>query len=69
MLADPTWPPARLATTDLRARCKEEIGDLAKSEEDVLMYALFPNEARTFLSKHRTSDKVEFLHGAATVEP
>ncbi|MFR1640203.1 MAG: acetyl-CoA carboxylase biotin carboxyl carrier protein, partial [Eggerthellaceae bacterium] len=38
-----------------------EIGDLAKSEEDVLMYALFPNEARTYLSKHRTSEKVDFL--------
>ena len=25
------------------------------------MYALFPNEARTFLSKHRTSEKVDFL--------
>ena len=27
----------------------------------VLMYALFPNEARTYLSKHRTSEKVDFL--------
>ena len=26
------------------------------------MYALFPNEARAFLSKHRTADKVEFLY-------
>ena len=34
---------------------------MAKSEEDVLMYALFPNEARTFLSKHRATEKVEFL--------
>ena len=25
------------------------------------MYALFPNEARTFLSKHRNSEKVDFL--------
>ena len=25
------------------------------------MYALFPNEARTYLSKHRTSEKVDFL--------
>lgn len=30
-----------------------EIGDLAKNEEDVLMYALFPNEARAYLEKHR----------------
>ncbi len=40
---------------------KKEIGPLAKSEEDVLMYALFPNEARAYLTKHRTTDKVEFL--------
>jgi len=39
----------------------EEIGDLAKSEEDVLMYALFPNEARIYLTKHRASEHVEFL--------
>jgi oxaloacetate decarboxylase (Na+ extruding) subunit alpha len=31
----------------------EEIGDLARSEEDVLMYALFPNEARTYLTAHQ----------------
>lgn len=30
-----------------------EIGDLARSEEDVLMYALFPNEARAYLTAHR----------------
>jgi oxaloacetate decarboxylase alpha subunit len=30
-----------------------EIGELAHSEEDVLMYALFPNEARTYLTAHR----------------
>jgi oxaloacetate decarboxylase alpha subunit len=29
-----------------------EIGDLARNEEDVLMYALFPNEARAYLEKH-----------------
>ena len=52
--------PGSLVTTTY-AQVEEEIGDLAKSEEDVLMYALFPNEARTFLSKHRTSEKVDFL--------
>jgi oxaloacetate decarboxylase alpha subunit len=44
--------PGSLVTTrydDVAA----EIGDLARSEEDVLMYALFPNEARTYLSTHR----------------
>ena len=29
-----------------------EIGDLARSEEDVLSYALFPQTARTYLEKH-----------------
>ena len=30
----------------------QAIGDLAKSEEDVLTYALFPNEARKYLESH-----------------
>ncbi len=54
-------PPSTLATQTYED-CKAEIGSLAKSEEDVLMYALFPNEARAFLSKHRTTDRVEFLY-------
>ncbi len=42
----------------------EEIGDLAKSEEDVLMYALFPNEARTYLEQHREgAERAVFLMG------
>lgn len=53
---DPDVAPGSLVTTTF-AELEEEIGDLAKSEEDVLMYALFPNEARTYLSKHRTSEK------------
>ena len=53
--------PGSLATETFEG-LKEEIGPLAKSEEDVLMYALFPNEARAFLSKHRVTDKVEFLY-------
>lgn len=32
---------------------KAEIGDLAQSDEDVLSYALFPNEARALLEKRR----------------
>jgi len=35
------------------AEAEAEIGDLAKTEEDVLMYALFPNEARTYLESHQ----------------
>ena len=34
-------------------RAKEEIGDLAESEEDVLSYALFPGPAREFLQLRR----------------
>jgi len=56
----PDVAPASLVTTSYD-EVAAEIGDLAKSEEDVLMYALFPNEARTYLSKHRTSEKVDFL--------
>ncbi len=58
--------PANVApgslVTDSFDQAAAEIGSLAKSEEDVLMYALFPNEARAYLSKHRTADKVEFLY-------
>lgn len=59
-ILDPSIAPGSLVTTTF-AELEEKIGDLAKSEEDVLMYALFPNEARTYLSKHRTSEKVDFL--------
>lgn len=59
-MLSPDVSPASLNTTTFD-ELAEEIGDLAKSEEDVLMYALFPNEARTFLSKHRATEKVEFL--------
>lgn len=56
----PDVAPATLATATYD-QLANEIGDLATSEEDVLMYALFPNEARTFLSKHRATEKVDFL--------
>lgn len=56
----PDVAPSSLVTTTYES-VADEIGDLAKTEEDVLMYALFPNEARTYLSKHRTSEKVDFL--------
>lgn len=57
---DPDIAPGSLVTTTYD-EVANEIGDLAQTEEDVLMYALFPNEARTYLSKHRTSGKVDFL--------
>lgn len=44
--------PGSLVTTTYD-EVANEIGDLARSEEDVLMYALFPNEARTYLTNHR----------------
>ncbi len=56
----PDTPPGSLVTTTYD-EVAAEIGDLAKNEEDVLMYALFPNEARTYLSKHRTSERVDFM--------
>jgi oxaloacetate decarboxylase alpha subunit len=57
---DAQTPPSTLVTTTY-ADVEAEAGDLARSEEDVLMWALFPNEARTYLSKHRTSEKTAFL--------
>ena len=57
---DPDIAPSSLVTTTFEEVAKEA-GDLAQSEEDVLMWALFPNEARTYLTKHRTSEKTGFL--------
>ncbi len=48
----PDVRPGSLVTTTY-AEVEAEIGDLAHSEEDVLMYALFPNEARTYLTTHQ----------------
>jgi oxaloacetate decarboxylase alpha subunit len=56
----PDTPPASLVTTTFD-EVAAEAGDLAHSEEDVLMWALFPNEARTYLSKHRTSEKTPWM--------
>lgn len=40
----------------------KEAGDLAKSEEDVLMWALFSNEAKIYLQAHREgAEKAVFL--------
>ena len=59
-MLDPDVAPSSLVTTTYDEVAKEA-GDLARSEEDVLMWALFPNEARTYLTKHRTSEKTGFL--------
>jgi oxaloacetate decarboxylase alpha subunit len=57
---DPDIAPSSLVTTTFE-EVAEEAGELAHTEEDVLMWALFPNEARTYLSKHRTSEKTPWL--------
>jgi oxaloacetate decarboxylase alpha subunit len=53
--------PGSLVTTTY-AEVEAEVGDLARSEEDVLMYALFPNEATAYLKAHREgAEKAVFL--------
>ena len=59
-MLDPSIAPSTLVTTTYE-QVAAEAGDLAHSEEDVLMWALFPNEARIYLSKHRTDQQTEFL--------
>jgi oxaloacetate decarboxylase alpha subunit len=60
---DPDVRPGSLVTSTYE-EFAEEIGDLARTEEDVLMYALFPNEARTYLQKHREgAERAVFLMG------
>jgi oxaloacetate decarboxylase alpha subunit len=55
--------PGSLVTTTYD-EVAAEIGDLAKSEEDVLMYALFPIEARQYLSAHKEgAEKAVFMMG------
>ena len=52
----PDVAPGSLVTTTY-AQVEEEIGDLAKSEEDVLMYALFP-VSYTHLDVYKRQDQV-----------
>ncbi|MBC7225005.1 MAG: hypothetical protein H5T59_12165, partial [Anaerolineae bacterium] len=47
-------------------KAKEEIGDLARSEEDVLSYALFPQVARSFLER-RAAGRVRRAEVAAAI--
>jgi len=61
-LADNIRPGSLVTTT--YEQMAEEIGDLARTEEDVLMYALFPNEARTYLELHQEgAEGAVFLMG------
>ncbi len=53
--------PGSLVTTTYD-EVAAEIGELAKNEEDVLMYALFPNEARQYLTLHQEgAEKAVFM--------
>ena len=56
----PDIAPGSLVTTTYE-ELAEELGNLAKSEEDVLMYAMFPNEARQFLERQRKIENTNFL--------
>ncbi len=53
-----TVRPADLLEPELE-KYKEEAGDLIKSEEDVLSYALFPQVARNFLEMRNSGGKKE----------
>lgn len=50
-------------------KAAQEIGDLAKSEEDILCYALFPQVGRLFLEKRAKgpSDKIELAAAVAAM--
>ena len=55
--------PADLLTETFEDYAKE-IGDLARDEEDVLSYALFPKEARAYLQMHHEGvEKAVFMTG------
>jgi oxaloacetate decarboxylase alpha subunit len=59
----PDVRPGSLVTTTYDEMAAE-IGDLAHSEEDVLMYALFPNEARNYLTLHQEgAESAVFMMG------
>ncbi|HEY3373862.1 MAG TPA: acetyl-CoA carboxylase biotin carboxyl carrier protein [Candidatus Aquicultor sp.] len=56
-----TCRPADLITETFEDYAKQ-IGDLARNEEDVLTYALFPNEARKYLEAHiEGAEKAVFM--------
>jgi oxaloacetate decarboxylase alpha subunit len=50
-------------------KAKEEIGDLARSEEDVISYALFPQVARSFLERRASGSggKAEIVAAIAAM--
>jgi oxaloacetate decarboxylase alpha subunit len=56
----PDIAPSSLVTTTYD-EVAAEIGDLARTEEDVLTYALFPETARAFLTQHGADEKTTFM--------
>jgi oxaloacetate decarboxylase alpha subunit len=61
-----TVRPADLLTETVE-EYRIEIGPLARSEEDVLSYALFPNAARGYFERrHRGAEQDVFMTGPAT---
>lgn len=61
---DPSIRPGSLVTTTY-AEVEAEVGELAHEEEDVLMYALFPNEAHNYLTMHQEgAEKAVFMMGS-----
>lgn len=58
-----TTRPGALLKETFETRAKE-IGDLAKNEEDVLSYAVFPKETREYLERHADgAEKTVFMTG------
>jgi len=53
-----TVRPAELVSETVEGY-HEEIGELARSEEDVLSYALFPQTARAFLERHHVGPEAD----------
>ena len=39
------------------AKAKEELGDLARSEEDIMSYICFPKQAKEFLEKRKAKEE------------
>ena len=39
------------------AKAKEELGDLAKTEEDIMSYICYPKQAREFLEKRKAKEE------------
>lgn len=61
--------PANLIPRELSA-LRKEVGDLAQTEEDVLTYAMFPDQARAYLQQRRDGNlQPEALEPVVTGKP